>query len=142
MIFSNLRRKFGLVQRSTSRFLQGILRAVFFKTYSESRAEKLLFENLTAEQQAQYLKTGSFKVRGGITGHTYLIARGRVMNIYRLGGRGEILEQLCFHTTNFVPIADNMLAQKIMLESGEVEALAIANKRPVRSEGSYYWRAM
>ena len=125
-------RLFRQVQRKMAWLFNGAWRASFSRAYAERRAEDLLVEHLTAKQQEQYLKSRSFTVKGGTTGCTYLIARGRVMNIYRLGRCGEKREHLCFHITYVLPVADNMLAQKIMLESSETEALEIANKWPPR----------
>ena len=125
-------RLFRQVRRSIARLINRARRIWSSRAYAECRAEDLLFENLTPKQQEQYLRSRSFEVKGGTTGYTYLITPRRAMNIYRLGRRGEKREQLCFHTTHIVPVADNMLAQKIMLESSETEALAMAEKSPQR----------
>ena len=119
-------RLFRQVQRKMGWLINRAWLASFSAAYAERRAEDLLFEHLTPKQQKQFRKDKSFKVKGGTTGYTYLITRRCTMNIYRLGRRGEERERLCFHTTYVVPVADNMLAQKIMLESSETEALAIA----------------
>ena len=125
-------RRFRQVQRKMAWLFNGAWRASFSAAYAERRAEDLLVEHLTAKQQEQYLKSRSFTVKGGTTGCTYLITQRWAMNIYRLGRCGEKREHLCFHTTHVLPVADNMLAQKIMLESSETEALAIANEWSVR----------
>lgn len=103
--------------------------AVFAYAESERKAEQLLIENLTPRQKDQFKNEKCFSVTGGQTGNQYLITRGRSMNIYRLGDKGQRLEQLCFHPVELLPISDNMLAQKLMLEACETEALAIANKQ-------------
>ena len=130
-------RRFRQVLRKMAWLINGTWRASFSAAYAERRAEDLLVEHLTAKQQEQYLKSRSFTVKGGTTGYTYLITPCRAMNIYRLGRCGEKRELLCFHTTYIVPVADNMLAQKIMLESSETECLTLAKKWPVTK----YWHA-
>lgn len=102
----------------------------------EHRAERLLVQNLTPAQKEQYKKDKCFSVTGGETGAVYLIKHGRTMNVWRLGEKGQCVEQLCFHSVELLPTGDNMLAQKFMLEVCETEALSLAlsykpNQNPV-----------
>lgn len=92
----------------------------------EHRAENLLREWLTPRQAEQYSCFRSFEVVGCDTGKRYRIHRARVMNVAELDADGEIARQWCVVPEGGLPVEDIMLAQKIALESREVDTLAIA----------------
>ena len=104
----------------------------------EHKAERLLIRNLTPEQNEQYKKDKCFSVTGSETGAIYLITQGRTMNVWRLDEKGQCIEQLCFHPVEYLPMGDDMLAQKLMLEACEKEVLSMANKyRPIRKNTGF-----
>ena len=49
------------------------------------------------------------------------------MNIDELDGEGSRVAVWCFGPTGNLPVGDNMLAQKIALETDEQAALAVVN---------------
>jgi hypothetical protein len=55
------------------------------------------------------------------------------MNVLQLDGSGHTVTKWCFMPKGFLVKGDMLLAQKIALETMELEALAVANKsRAVR----------
>lgn len=86
-------------------------------------AEALLRRHLSAGQLGQLQAHGFFDVER--PGRTYRIHRGRSINIQVLEA-GRTTHRLCFHPGAPMPDADTMLAQKLMLEANEQEALRIA----------------
>jgi hypothetical protein len=103
----------------------------------EQRAYILLKEWLSPEQLAQLERHGYFEVRGSHSGKCYRIRRDRNMNIDELDGKGFRVAVWCFGPTGQLPLGDNMLAQKIALETDEQAALAIANRAWERRRGRY-----
>lgn len=99
------------------------------------RAERLLTNHLSREQQRDLKQHGFFKLyvndKKGQS-KIYRIRRGRSMNVDLVrelpGGVLEPIQTLCAHPEMMVPDADTMLVQKLMLETCEEEFLRIANK--------------
>lgn len=98
------------------------------RSTAEERAWGLLLEHLTADQRRMLDRHGHFHVIGGRTGQTYRIRRGTQVNIDVIGGRGSVVHQLCFQPRGASTTGDTMLAQKVMLELDEDEALRVAVK--------------
>ena len=94
---------------------------------AEAKAEKLLLENLTLKQREEYKKDKLFVVHGR-SGRRYRIRPQRTGNVDVIDRFGKIEHRLCAHTREDIPIADNMLAQKLMLEHDEHYFLHIANR--------------
>jgi len=94
---------------------------------AEQRAYTLLKRWLSPEQIAQLESHGHFEVRGSHSGKWYRIRPERNMNIDELDGEGSRVAVWCFGPTGNLPVGDNMLAQKIALETNEQAALAVAN---------------
>jgi hypothetical protein len=87
---------------------------------AELREEALLLGWLSPSQRAQYLERGWFEVRT-VTGR-YRIGRGAIV---RLEPRGSAY---CIEATSPVPVADEMLANKLLLETDERRFLATAHR--------------
>ena len=104
---------------------------------AEQRAYTLLKRWLSPEQIAQLERHGYFEVRGSHSGKCYRIRRDRNMNIDELDGKGFRVAVWCFGPTGQLPLGDNMLAQKIALETDEQAALAIANRAWEGRRGRY-----
>jgi hypothetical protein len=104
---------------------------------AEQRAYALLKRWLSPEQLAQMERHGYFEVRGSHSGTCYRIRRERYMNIDELDGKGFRVAVWCFGPTGQLPLGDNMLAQKIALETDEQAALAIANRAREGRRGRY-----
>jgi hypothetical protein len=94
---------------------------------SEERSQDLLRQWLSPDQAEQYDKYQRFEVVGSDTGTRYRILRGTTMNIEELAADGYVTRRWCFAPEGTLATGDVMLAQKIALETFELDALAIAN---------------
>ncbi len=106
---------------------------------ADSRARRLLELMLDDRQRAQFRTQRVFEVmsRQNGTVRRYLVTEGYVGNVFRLNDKDEMIEKFCIHCDSIrIPVADNMLAQKLMLESDEARFLRIAN-RSVRGGGGW-----
>lgn len=93
---------------------------------AKRRAKVLLEESLTPEQLAQFRDNGWFEVvtpKG-----TYRIRNGWSGNVDRINAEGRATDRYCIHPREPIPTEDNMLAQKLMLETMEETFLRIANR--------------
>lgn len=86
---------------------------------AEAKAERLLQSVLDSVQKAQYAKEKAFVVEG--RRGRYRIRHGRVANVEVIGKDGYQQLRLCAHPGEYVPNADTMTAQKLMLECPEGE---------------------
>jgi hypothetical protein len=121
----------GGADRTRVSFIFEVARKLFrpgTRALANKRAVALLKENLTSVQFGQYLKRGCFDVIGGRTGNHYRISRAASMNVSQLDPNGQCLRRLCFHPRGGLVEGDVLLAQKVALESFELDALAVANK--------------
>jgi hypothetical protein len=85
------------------------------------RAEALLWAWLSPAQRKQYRARRWFEVTTA-SGRRYRILRGGVL---RLHPRGSAY---CIEATSPVPVADEMLANKLLLETDERRFLATAHR--------------
>ena len=90
------------------------------------RAEALLWAWLSPAQRKQYRARRWFEVTTA-SGRRYRVLRGGVVRV-RPRGSG-----FCIEATSPVPIADEMLANKLLLETDERRFLATAHRFPCRS---------
>jgi hypothetical protein len=89
------------------------------------RAEALLWAWLSPAQRSQYRARRWFEVTT-TSGRRYRILRGGVVRV-RPRGSGY-----CIEATSSVPVADEMLANKLLLETDERRFLATAHRFPYR----------
>lgn len=93
------------------------------------KAKSLLLSHCTGEQIEQYKRNNWFIVTGGKTGACYRIRRANQINIDVMDG-DRVKYRLC--TVNDpeydVPIEDQLLAQKTMIELNEAGFLEIAKR--------------
>jgi hypothetical protein len=89
------------------------------------RAEALLWAWLSPAQRRQYRAKRWFEVTTS-SGRRYRILRGGVV---RVDPRGS---GYCIEATSPVPVADEMLANKLLLETDERRFLATAHRFPYR----------
>lgn len=123
-------RLFGAERARWSRdALEEFLSGIDLSDKENEKAKALLFSHCTAEQIAQYESAKSFIVIGGETGATYRINRKSQINVDVMDG-DTVAYRLC--TVNDpdyeVPIEDQLLAQKTMIELNEAEFLYIAKR--------------
>lgn len=98
---------------------------------ADKRAEALLLANLTPEQAAQYRRDRRFDVAVGL--RLYRISWGWAGNVHLINSSGDLMAKFCIHPTEAVPFADNMLAQKLMLEADEAQFWRVANRTVLRA---------
>jgi hypothetical protein len=94
---------------------------------SEERSQDLLRQWLSPDQAEQYDRCQLFEVVGSDTGRRYRIRLGTTMNVEELAANGRIARRWCFAPEGAPAAGDVMLAQKIALETFELDALAVAN---------------
>lgn len=96
---------------------------------ADAKADRLLKTILSAEQRSQYERDRAFDVIVGRTGERrrYRIKHGWAGNVYVIDDRGREIERLCIHPDVQVPIADNLVAQKLLLEADEATFRRTAN---------------
>jgi hypothetical protein len=105
--------------------IQQGMEALARRRQAKLRAEALLLAWLSPDQRAQYLSRGRFEVTTA-AGHRYRVCPGGVV---RLNPRGWAY---CIEATSPVPVADEMLAYKLLLETDERRFLATAHRYPFR----------
>ena len=93
---------------------------------AELKGTQLLLENLTPEQSQQYYRFGYFDALGSRTGKRYRIRHGTSSNVNELVEENKLGAGHCFVPSGSLVACDCMLAQKIMLENCEEEALRVA----------------
>ena len=93
---------------------------------SNKKSIELMKNWLTPKQLEEYQQTGAFEVIGNHTGTHYRIHNASPYNVIELD-RGVRRRRLCFVPDNANAPGDVMLAQKIMLETNERQALKVAN---------------
>lgn len=96
------------------------------RTHVLNRAKALLLSCLNPEQRSMFERENKFRVvgsRGGI----YEIRQGRTHNIFKLDLEGRQIEEWCVHVEAYLPDCDNMLAQKLDLETNEDGLRLLAN---------------
>ncbi len=81
---------------------------------------------LDPEQRAQFRKERYFEVITG--GRRYRVKHGWAGNVFRLNEQGQETDRFCIHPTREIPVADNLVSQKLLLEANEAEFLRIANR--------------
>ncbi len=89
------------------------------------RAEALLWAWLSPAQRRQYRARRWFEVTT-TSGRRYRILRGGVVRVQPRGSG------FCIEATSPVPVADEMLANKLLLETDERRFLATAHRFPYR----------
>ncbi|WGR73917.1 MULTISPECIES: hypothetical protein [unclassified Bradyrhizobium] len=94
----------------------------------EAKGRSLLREWLTSAQRRQFEEQGYFDVVGCATRRRYRVQYGSVANVREIDLEGQSGSILCFAPEGYLVPGDVMLAQKIALETDELQTLAIANR--------------
>lgn len=107
-----------------------------FTDTAKARARRLLFSMLSADQQKELEEKNHFHLtvhsRDGSM-KVYRIEHGYAGNVKLLGVDGQPVKRYCIHADYRLPYEDQMLAQKLMLETNEPEFLRIANMTQLRA---------
>ena len=106
-----------------------------FKKAANCRARGLLMQLLTQDQRKELDDKNRFHLtvhsRDGSM-RVYRIDYGYAGNVKLLGADGRPDRSYCIHSDSRLPFEDQMLAQKLMLESDEKKFLRIANETIIR----------
>jgi|SRR5277367_4370506 len=89
----------------------------------------LLKSWLSPEQRKQFERCGQFDVIGSDTKTRYRINQDHSYNIHEMKNGSRTGVRWCVVPTGRLPVGDVMLAQKLALETDEVETLRIANRK-------------
>lgn len=83
---------------------------------ARDRSRALLEEFLTAEQRDELLHSACFHVQGA-DGFRYQIRLGQAHNVFRVNETGQRVIEYCLITKGILPVCDQLLAQKVLLET-------------------------
>lgn len=97
---------------------------------ANKRAEELLTSQLDAEQKEEYRRDKAFTVRCR-QGRRYRIRRAWSGHVSRIDDKGKEVERFCIHPRERVPLPDNQLLAKLLLESDPDHFLKTANRHAV-----------
>jgi hypothetical protein len=103
--------------------------ALVSRRQARLRAEALLWAWLSPAQRKQYRARRWFEVTTA-SGRRYRVVRGAVVRLHPRGSG------YCIEATSPVPVADEMLANKLLLETDERRFLATAHRFPYCSFSS------
>jgi hypothetical protein len=104
---------------------------------AEKRGLALLRSWLTPEQERQWRVCREFEVVGCDTGTRYKLTTKASMNIHQLDTAGRTVRMWCVMPAGGLVLGDNLLAQKIALETMERDTLFIANSLAVPSATAF-----
>ncbi len=94
-----------------------------------AKARGLLLKHLTPEQQETYEKNKWFVVEGGRSKKKYQLHPAVAGNVLEMSEDNKrSIYRYCCHCDHSIPLEDNLLAQKLMLEAHEDEFLRLANR--------------
>jgi len=93
---------------------------------AKAKAELLLLQHLTPEQEKAWNQERAFFVTSK-SGRRFQIKEGYGGNLTEIGPDGKPIRGFCVHIPSTMPIADNMLTQKLALECNEEALLRVAN---------------
>lgn len=116
-------------QRATEEIRHRVREADERRAAAQGRANEFLLEHLSPEQRRTFKKNKWFIVEGGISKTQYRIRCDNVMaNIDVLDADRARTHRLCGHANHDIPLGDQLLAQKMMLQFSEDEFLRLANR--------------
>ena len=100
---------------------------------AQAKAKTLLAEHLSRDQLTMLFVHDYFEVQSQ-HGHTYRLLLQTTYNVLRLDDDGQPQTKLCVVSQESVPLGDQLLMQKALLETDEDRFLATANSDPVELE--------
>ncbi len=98
---------------------------------ADKKALALLLAHLTDEQAKQYQTKQYFELITRDGKRRYRLQHKWAGNVRLVNDKGVEISQFCIHPGVEIPIADSLLAQKLMLEHDEEQFLKIANHTPL-----------
>lgn len=93
------------------------------------RAEELLLTCIGDGHKKSYKEHGYFDVE--VKDRIFRIHKGRSMNITEIDKGGIKIARWCVHPSEYVPDADTMLAQYLLLKTDERKFLELANRHRI-----------
>lgn len=105
-------------------------------TEARERADKLLVEHLTDEQEQSLAAHGYFDLETVVDGEKkrFRIHNNKYQhNVFEIDESGRKLREYCAHTSHACPQSDHALAQKLLLEHNPLEFFRVANIWDVRN---------
>ena len=104
-----------------------------FTAIAVKRAEQLLDRLLTSKQRRYWHRNRYVDIRSpAYPNRLYRIpAHGQIMCF----DSGKLTKRLCIYSLDRIPLADKIVALKVMIESDEQEFLKIAIPHPIREVG-------
>ncbi|MBS1722699.1 MAG: hypothetical protein JSS66_06790 [Armatimonadetes bacterium] len=100
--------------------------AEYEKKLAAHKAVHLLFSLIDDAQQQMLLDKGYFELDGA-DGHRYRLIYHRHGNVARLDRRGKVTHCWCGHYGEDIPVADTLVAQRLVLEFDPQQYLVGAN---------------
>ena len=97
---------------------------------AQKRAEKLLLSNLSRQQKRDWLNAQFFMVRAK-SGRTFKVTNRPHVNVIEIDGAGNSIVAWCAGPEGGVPVQDQFLAQKLMLECNEDAFFQVANRHTI-----------
>lgn len=97
-----------------------------FQRIAKLRAKRLLLSVLSPRQREEFRENNAFIVHGS-DGGVYELQLGRYHNIFRINEDGDQIEELCGAVEEAVPDEDNLVAQKLWLETNESYFRSLCN---------------
>ena len=97
---------------------------------AEKRAQKLLLSNLNHQQKQDWLNAKFFVVKAK-SGRTFKVTNKQHSNVIEIDGAGNSIVAWCAGPSGGVPVQDQFLAQKYMLECNEDAFFQVANRHTI-----------
>ncbi|SRR6266536_2082620 len=101
---------------------------------ADNRAEALLRELLDDQQLEQWKIHRCVDVYGQKTHQLYRLTKARIGNVFHVDETDRRVAEYCIHYPSSIPIEDQIIAQKLMIETDEDAFLQIANMAPILIE--------
>lgn len=118
-----------LNEEETLRIQSEVIERETKKAEALQRANDLLMMCLSGRQRSDWRKHSFFEVRSQ-SGKTFRITNGYSMNVHELDENGRAVRTHCIVPKGVeVPVPDQLLMQKLMLETNEAEFMRVANHR-------------
>lgn len=97
------------------------------KRQQARRTARMLLLSILDDDQAEEFERHNRFFTVGSDGRRYMIKLGRQHNVFVVDDQGRAIEELCGHVRDYIPDEDNMLAQKLHIETDALGFRAVCN---------------